>query len=181
MAQLNVKKVIARLLRWVQYPTVKRSTANTDSFFTAQRTDTGTTVSFGVGSVGVNHGVYSNKLGKWLIYGDASTVYVDNIPMSRATGQATKSGNYYSSGIIYFCRMNGVVSISFHGIALGTISARTVIATIPAGFRPPYDMTVSSTQYTTLGCFVSANGNISVEPAMSGKTLWASLTYVAWN
>ena len=29
----------------------------------------------GVGSAGVNHGVYSTKLGKWLIYGDGSNVY----------------------------------------------------------------------------------------------------------
>ena len=30
---------------------------------------------FGVGSGGVNHGIYSTKLGKWLVYGDGSNVY----------------------------------------------------------------------------------------------------------
>ena len=50
-------------------------TANKPSAFLATRTDTDVSVFMGVGSGGTNHGVYSSKLGKWLIYADGSNVY----------------------------------------------------------------------------------------------------------
>lgn len=47
------------------------------AYFTAHRTDTDTKVSFGVGTAGTNHGVYSFKLGKWMVYGNASEVILN--------------------------------------------------------------------------------------------------------
>jgi hypothetical protein len=56
---------------------IEHGVANTDASVRAKRTDTGVGVMFGVGSGGINHGVYSEKLGKWLVYGDASSVHVN--------------------------------------------------------------------------------------------------------
>lgn len=53
---------------------VSHGTASKDCGFRATRTDTDVSLFFGVGSGGVNHGVYSTKLGKWLIYGTDSSV-----------------------------------------------------------------------------------------------------------
>lgn len=53
---------------------IEHGTANKDASFKATRTDTEVTVFMGVGSGGVNHGVYSSKLGKWLIYGNDTSV-----------------------------------------------------------------------------------------------------------
>lgn len=53
---------------------IEHGTANKDASFKATRTDTEVTVFMGVGSGGVNHGVYSSKLGKWLIYGNETSV-----------------------------------------------------------------------------------------------------------
>ena len=47
------------------------------AYYYAERTDTGVEVMFGVGTGGTNHGIYSNKLGKWMMYGDASNVYLN--------------------------------------------------------------------------------------------------------
>lgn len=44
------------------------STANTNTYFEASREDTGTAVGFGIGTGGVNHGVYSTPMNKWMIY-----------------------------------------------------------------------------------------------------------------
>ncbi len=49
-----------------------------NAYYHAKRTDTSVEVSFGVGSGGTNHGLYSQKLGKWLVYADASDVYINN-------------------------------------------------------------------------------------------------------
>jgi hypothetical protein len=42
----------------------------------------------GVGTGGVNHGVYSNKLNKWLVYADGSSVYC-NGTATNVTGTVT--------------------------------------------------------------------------------------------
>lgn len=54
---------------------VEHGASGKDACFKATRSDTGVSVEFGVGSGGTNHGIYSYKLGKWLIYGDDSNVY----------------------------------------------------------------------------------------------------------
>lgn len=41
------------------------------------REDTGTAVSLQVGSGGINHGIYSHALNKWMVYGDASNIYLN--------------------------------------------------------------------------------------------------------
>lgn len=51
--------------------------ASGDVGFYAKRSDTGVEVLMGVGSGGTNHGIYSNKLGKWMMYGNASNVYLN--------------------------------------------------------------------------------------------------------
>ena len=51
--------------------------AGTNALVRAKRTDTNTSVWVGVGSAGVNHGVYSDKLGKWMLYGDASRTHIN--------------------------------------------------------------------------------------------------------
>ena len=48
-----------------------------DTYFYAKRTDTGTEIGMGVGYGGINHGLYSITLKKWMIYGDASNVYLN--------------------------------------------------------------------------------------------------------
>ena len=54
-----------------------------DTGYHAKRTDTDTEVWFGVGSGGTNHGVYSKKLGKWILHGDENYVYINGINTNR--------------------------------------------------------------------------------------------------
>lgn len=63
--------------------------ANIGAYVQARRTDTGNSVSLGVGSGGINHGVYSGSLNRWLIYGDASTVYVNESEFPTAVHTST--------------------------------------------------------------------------------------------
>lgn len=59
-----------------------------DTYVTFKRTDTGTTMSAGVGSGGINHGLYSHTLGKWMIYGNASNVYLNGNAETANTASA---------------------------------------------------------------------------------------------
>lgn len=60
-------------------PFVITNDTATDTYFVAERTDTGTSVSFGVGAGGINHGIWSMPLNKWMIYSDGTYVYVNGI------------------------------------------------------------------------------------------------------
>lgn len=73
------------------FVTLRHGRANTDSMFLTERTDTGTKAGFGVGSGGVNHGVYSYKLNNWIIYADAANVWVNK----------TINRNIGTSGVSY--------------------------------------------------------------------------------
>lgn len=55
----------------------QHGTANTSARVAAKRTDTNTSVWVGVGIGGVTHGVYSDTLGKWMIYGDATRIHIN--------------------------------------------------------------------------------------------------------
>lgn len=55
----------------------EHGTANQNVSFKARRTDTNVGVWLGIGSGGTNHGVYSDKLSKWMLYGDASRVHIN--------------------------------------------------------------------------------------------------------
>lgn len=71
--------------------TVQRS-ASGDTGFYFNRTDTGISGFVGVGSGGTNHGVWSNKLGKWIIYADASNVYVSGMNFTNAASARASIG-----------------------------------------------------------------------------------------
>lgn len=82
---------------------IESSTENVDTGYTATRTDTNTGVSLVVGSSGINHGVWSDKLGKWLIHSDGTNVYVNNLKFTNAAairssiGVASSPVNLYNN------------------------------------------------------------------------------------
>lgn len=57
---------------YINQPTVAKS-----AFYRAIRTDTGTEVAFGVGDGGLNHGVWSGKLNRWIVYANESSIYLN--------------------------------------------------------------------------------------------------------
>ena len=57
---------------------IERSEETEEAKFMAKRIDTGTEVWMGIGSGGVNHGVWSPGLNRWLIYSDGTATYIGN-------------------------------------------------------------------------------------------------------
>lgn len=98
---------------------------------------------------------------------------------NKESATATKVGSYYSSGTITAYKCCGCVTVKLDGLALSTLSARTTVATLPAGFRPSVEV-YSIIHGTTRGILVTSSGNVQIESGSSG-TYWASITYSAWN
>lgn len=73
---------------------VAQSPTGIDAGYQAKNTTTGKSVFFGVGAGGVNHGVYSDTAGKWIIYNDGTTTHVDNtIPATAGAVGTTNLAN----------------------------------------------------------------------------------------
>ena len=48
-----------------------------NTFYRAKRDDTGVSCAFGIGSGGINHGIWSDVLGAWMIYANETNVYLN--------------------------------------------------------------------------------------------------------
>lgn len=90
--RFSLKDVVLKILDWIHFPFIHNSIANTNTYYRARRDDTSTEVAFGVGSGGVNHGVWSDKQAKWLLYGDNSNVYVGGMKVANTVIEENTSG-----------------------------------------------------------------------------------------
>lgn len=80
---------------------IESGAASTDVGYFAKRTDTNTEVWMGVGSGGTNHGVYSMKLNKWLLHGDATYTCVNGEDFKiDSSGNATLRGKLTTGNAI---------------------------------------------------------------------------------
>lgn len=50
--------------------------SGTDTMIKFNRTDTNVGLSVGIGSGGTNHGVWTNAMGRWMIYCDKTKTYI---------------------------------------------------------------------------------------------------------
>lgn len=57
---------------YINQPTVAKT-----AFYKAVRADKGTEVAFGVDDGGLNHGVWSGKLNRWIVYANESSIYLN--------------------------------------------------------------------------------------------------------
>ena len=73
--------------------TLSNSQASEDTMYVAKRTDTDTSVRFGVGSGGINHGIYSEKQNRWLINGDVSDLFLGGVSVLTANGATNLNTN----------------------------------------------------------------------------------------
>lgn len=102
---------------------VSNDTSGLPVGYRATRDDTGASVAVEIGSGGVNHGVYSESMNKWLLYGNGSNVYLPghinegvvtfaNNTMN-AMGDDAQIGDQNVSGAICIKGVNGNTKIRF--------------------------------------------------------------------
>lgn len=102
--RFSLKDLVLKILDWIHFPFLHNSEVNTNTFYRARRDDTEVEVAFGIGTGGVNHGVWSDKLAKWIIHGDANHVHIPDWYQKGVitnTGQATvNAAKWYSLATI---------------------------------------------------------------------------------
>lgn len=75
-AQVSLGNFVTTVTNWIKTPHLHNSTSDIGTFYRATRDDTDVSVAYGVGSGGINHGVWSEKQGRWLIYGDETKAHI---------------------------------------------------------------------------------------------------------
>lgn len=169
---LNIKKLLTKILKWIDSPTITHSTTgSTGSLYTAtsnwtnasEGTSGTTTVSFGVGGGGTNHGVYSEALNNWIIHADkngeihlggaasanqfnnlfvstehtlTSNLTITNGNTSNSTYTVTKAG-YTPVGVVGWRTINGSGSGGSYALCFGATlsSASSGSGTVNLGIR----------------------------------------------
>lgn len=75
---MNLKDFLIKFFQWIKSPYIWRSNESKDTYYVAERPDTGTKIGFGVGSGGANHGIWSYVISKWIVHCNGTDVYVGN-------------------------------------------------------------------------------------------------------
>lgn len=152
---------------------ISHGTANTDCGISMKRTDSEVQMFVGVGTGGVNHGVYSNKLGKWLIYGNGTDVICNGTATNvtgtvtvahGGTGGTTAAAARTNLGITCASLYNGSLSsgsITFNYgnynayLILGRPGSATAIAgiVVPKGMITTSDVKYQITDESYYRCF----------------------------
>ena len=125
-------------------PIISHGNPGINAFYSATRTDTGQTLDFGIGSGGVNRGLWDTASNAWLLYADSN----NKVNVKGITDDAWHTGSYQSPFSNYgdvpenapHYRKYGDV-VSFYGRA--TVKAEQADATytlftLPEGYRPSY-------------------------------------------
>lgn len=155
------------------------SKSSGDTYFHAKRTDKGNEVWFGVGSAGVNRGVYDGTLKKWLFHTDGTTTFTNgNINI----GQVQEWGNAsftYSDGFAAYstvanntqepraCKWGRIVNLTgaYKTTEARTATSSVVIGKVPSGCEPLNDVRVrqQGTGQNSYLLTVGKNGNLTAE------------------
>ena len=107
-----------------------------DIGYYVNRTDTGVSCWFGVGSGGTNHGIYSSKLGSWMVYGTASDVLLRTKLYNPTTEANTLAISFYgaqpstgvkalynNNGLRYTTREGTTSQLGYGSLVLGNATA----------------------------------------------------------
>ena len=135
---------------------------------------------------GGHHGLWSDTLSKWIVYGLTGGIVKVNeteIPASAtlltdssSSVTATKVGNYYSGSGITAMKNGGCVTINVSFTASASFTSRTTVATIPAGYRP-MGQTFGYRNGTTEFFVIESNGDVKFNSLTSGSTYYGVATY----
>ena len=158
------------------------SVTNTNTFYTAIRDDTNTSVNFGVGSGGVNHGVWSDTLNKWIVNGSSTDVYVDGAKMTSSTETLTWATGTDGSGLylMRYGRMRVLQVSNPTKLAVGNNTVHTLavadrpLASVSTVLIQPVGAIAASGIFLSLRATVNQSGDIDIynyrSTAINGNT-----------
>lgn len=162
------------VFRHPSFVEASHSTANADTGFRAVRNDTGIQVFCGIGIGGINHGVYSQTLKRWLINADTSAVHVaphtvtdGNINIKSkwvyATTPSASKGNGWGHGLQYLDTADKLV---------GVVKAYS-LTTGEKGIQVQATRNIGSTTYNNGIRFgIDTSGNLKLAFSGGGRLLW---------
>lgn len=167
---------------------LKNTDTTDNTAFYTERTDTGASVWFGVGSQGTNHGVYSKTLSKWIVHSDGTNVFFDGRGVKTLTAR-THSGygtnNNYLIDVSTLSYWNGAYSSSNQSnlqyCLQGPIQAKpTGLYANESGTTGTVTLSETAANFNYLEIYYSKNGsyyNCTKVSAPNGKKVCLDLSY----
>lgn len=167
---------------------VSHGKANADAMTNTTRTDTGRSVSFGVGAGGTNAGVYDNNKSKWLLHADNDNTYLNGacVDVTSST-DASRFFTPYSTNVTSvnsgqvsrwgkICQVHVSVKMKT-AISTGNIS-NTKIGTLKSGYRPKTIAALTSgTAGPVCSFHVDTDGSVYVDATHSAVSAGDSISF----
>lgn len=146
-----------------------------DTFVTAARTDKSVSASVGVGSGGVNHGVYSHSLKKWIAYANATSIFSGVINTTSQATALTSLG--LTNALIYKGNFSNTADINATDIAIGMYGLKGFTITTPSGAKKMYGTFIQCggeymTQIVT-GGIDGESGLLYIRRYITGQSSWS--------
>jgi len=101
---------------------------------------------------------------------------------TRLNPQVEKTTLSRLDGKLTAYRVGNIVQVYLNNYQPGTITQRTTVDTLPNGWRPAANAYFlnNNNAWKNTG-FVASDGRVVIEPAVSGNSIWASVSYPAYN
>lgn len=139
---------------YINQPTVAKT-----AFYRAIRADKGTEVAFGVDDGGLNHGVWSGKLNRWIVYANESSIYLNGNALTATklktartitANLASRTAGSFDGSANITVGVTGTLPIANGGTGATTAAAaRTALGCAPAYTYSTTDLTAGSSKLTT--------------------------------
>lgn len=139
---------------YINQPTVAKT-----AFYRAIRTDKGTEVAFGVDDGGLNHGVWSGKLNRWIVYANERSIYLNGNALTATkletartitANLASRTAGSFDGSANITVGVTGTLPIANGGTGATTAAAaRTALGCAPAYTYSTTDLTAGSSALTT--------------------------------
>lgn len=166
---------------------VSKGVANENASVTVERSDTNVSLFLGVGSGGTNHGVYSNKLDKWLVYADASNVYLNGNAETASALSATLPVTKGGTGVTAFEANRVIMSgstttanLTSRAVTNNTATSTAITAntnlitanTLRYAINRTTSVAAADTNYTTYMARGMALNTTDTNPTVNGAISW---------
>jgi len=131
MVNVSLKKILQNIINWVKNPNIKWSTDSTGNRFFRVTNTSNEGVGYGYGSGQANHGIWSEKMNKWMIYSNGTQTYIDQKDPFNSSNQS--AGTLPGARLPVLLKIQAFTSGKFSQNA-GAGSGNTVTITAPSGY-----------------------------------------------
>ena len=162
MTLKSLKETLKNIISWIKKPNINWNTADTGERYYRVVNTSDEGVWFGYGNGRVNHGIWSEKMNRWMVNSNGTQTYIDGKDPFDSSKQSTGTLPGARLPVIFKTVSNTCATFTLNA---GSSNYKNITLSIPDGYDliGPIGVTSSHNQAVNVGGLYRANnGSISV-------------------